>query len=324
MRQLTNGLAALLLACLAAGPAAVPEAAAQGQAQTPFRPVATVNESIITAWDVDQRARMLIALGMRSADDRQVGNVALERLIENRLMLQEGQRLGVTPTEEMVRVGLNEFAARSEMSPEEFLSRMRETGVTDQALSDVIGAQMVWREVVQNRFRNRIEPGEAEIDAEISLADGGEDRAFRIREIGLQVGGASGRSEAETQVLAQRIYDNLIQGGDFEEAVREYSQAPSAGQAGDVGWVPASALPPALTRELAALDPGQITPPVAVPGGISILRLEGVRDQGGGGLDPADPELRERVRRELVNRRIELLAEGLLQELRRDALIELR
>ena len=307
--------AALVLALLATG--------LPGAAQTPFRPVATVNESVITAWDVDQRVRLLRALGVGGGQERNIANRALDRLIENRLMLQEGARRGITPSEEMIREGIAEFAARGDLSAQQFRARLEEAGVSEQALADAVGAQMVWRRVVRARFRDQVSPGEAEIDAEISLAGERRAEAYRLSEIGLPFNDR-GRSEAETRALAERLYAQLSDGGDFRAAVGRYSRAPSASEGGDVGWVPSDALPPPLVQAISGLEPGEVTRPLEVQGGISILRLEARRETAAAELDPADAELRERVRRDLVSQRLELLAEGLLQELRRDALIEIR
>jgi len=308
-----TGLFIALAAGLLAGPVA---------AQTPFRPVATVNQAVITAWDVDQRARILDVLGA-PIEGQQLGSMARDRLIENRLMLQAGRGAGIEMTPDIVDAGLAEFASRAEVAPEQFRAAMAEAGVSDQALADFVGPQVIWREVVQSRYRNRIEPGEAEIDAEIALLAAQQNQSFNLSEIALPFD-ADGRGEAETRALAARLYDDLLRGASFDQAVRAHSRSDTAGRGGDVGWVPASTLPPELVSALAALEPGEVTPPLRVQGGFAILRLDGRRQTDEATVDPQDPDLRERVRRQLVNQRIELLAQGLIQELRRDALIELR
>ena len=59
-----------------------------------------------------------------------------------------------------------------------------------------------------------------------------------------------------------------------------------------------------------------------MPGGLSLLQLVEKRETGQNLA--ANPELRERVRGQLIQRKSTRLAEGLLQEMRRDALIEVR
>ncbi len=307
--------AAMVVAGLAGG-------LAPAAAQTPFRPVATVNKSLITAYDVDQRARIIAALGAATGGPDELGNLALDQLIEDRLKLQAATDVGLEPTPEVIAAGVAEIAGQLGVSAPEFRDRLRGAGVSDQAIADLVTGQMLWREVVRERFRGRVELGEAEIDAEIALRAGGGLQSFRFTEIGLPFRDG-GRTEAETRALADRLHRELSAGGDFEAAVATYSRAPSVPQGGDVGWVAEEDVPPPLLRQIAALPVGAVLPPQAVPGGLAILRLADRRVEGSEEA-AADPLLRERVRRELIGQRLELLSQGLIQELRRDAMIELR
>jgi peptidyl-prolyl cis-trans isomerase SurA len=310
-------------AMLAAGLAMAVGAGPQAGAQTPFRPVATVNESLITAFDVDQRARMMAMLGAQAESEQALASMALDRLIEDRLKLEAAEDVGLEPTSEIVEQGVATMAGQVGVSPQEFRARLAEQGITEQAITDMVASQMLWREVVRERFRGRIEFGEAEIDAEIALAAEGRASRLRLQEIGLPLEG-SGRTPEETRALADRLYRELSAGGDFAAAVRRHSRAPSVENGGNVGWVDAADLPPRLASVLARVEPGAVAPPQEVQGGITLLRVLERERVAAEEADPQDPELRERVRRELTSRRLELLAQGLIQELRRDAMIELR
>jgi peptidyl-prolyl cis-trans isomerase SurA len=144
-----------------------------------------------------------------------------------------------------------------------------------------------------------------------------------VQEIGLPMTDG-GRTDDETRALADRLYASLSQGGDFSAAVKTYSRAPSAARGGDIGWVSTLEMPPDLADILSPMQPGDVSRPVRVPGGYSILKVIDKRVDQADAVDPQNPELREQVRKRLVNQRAARLAEGLLQELRRDALIELR
>lgn len=316
----TRLAAALALACLAA----LAPAAGVAQ-QTPFQPVATVNDSAITAFDLEQRVRILSVLGAPAEDPERLRRIALDRLIQDRLRLQAGARAGITPTDEIVEAGLSEFAGRAGVTPETLLAELQGQGVTRQALEDLLAAQVIWREVVRQRFRQQVEPGEAEIDVEIARAAEGQGQgvAYRLREIGLPLAEGD-RTPAETRALADRLFRELSAGGDFVNAVDRYSRAASRGRGGDVGWVRASELPPELVETLAALEIGEVARPMPVGEGLTIVQLMDRRAAGGGDLDAGDPDLREQVRRSIMSDRLQRLAEGYLQELRRDALIEIR
>ncbi|MEO0957907.1 MAG: peptidylprolyl isomerase [Pseudomonadota bacterium] len=308
-----------LLAFLAALALGLP-AVAQNQG-TLLRPVAVVNDSVITGFDLEQRVRLLRVLGLPAASEEALREEALRLLVDDRLKLEAGKRLGLQATDDSLTRGFEEIASRIGARPGELEALLENQRITRQAVNDFIGANMVWNEVVRTRFASRIEPGEAEIDSEIALSSGGR-IDYRIQEIGLAITG-DGRSEAETRAVAERLREELSNGGDFGAAARQFSSAPSAPSGGEVGWVSSATLPPELNERLQRLEPGQVAEPLAVPGGLSLIRL--VDRRGGGETgDLNDPELRERVRRAIVAEQSERLAEGLLQELRRDALIEVR
>jgi peptidyl-prolyl cis-trans isomerase SurA len=292
-------------------------------AQTMFRPVAVVNDSAITGFDLAQRAQILVALGFKATNPEALRAESLDRLVEDRLKLQEGTRLGLSASAENLAAGIEEFAKRTGLSVDEFRVAMSTQGITEQALNDMVGSEIVWSQVVRRRFSRRVEPGEAEIDAEIALLQARTGVSYRIAEIGLPANDG-GRGPAETQALAEKIYASLSQGGDFDAAVRTYSRAPSAARGGEVGWVPNDRLPPQLAEMLGDLAPGGVTQPFPGSGGLSILKLLEKRIDSADTIDAGNEELRRRIRDRLAEQRTARLAEGLLQELRRDASIELR
>jgi len=298
-------------------------AASAAPAQTMFRPVAIVNDSAITGFDLAQRAQILVALGFTTANPDVLRAEALDRLIEDRLKEQEAKRLGLSSAQEDIDSAVAEYANLAGLSENEFRTALSAQGVTGQALNDMATAYVLWSQVVRSRFANRVEPGEADIDAEIALMQSRAGASYRVQEIDLPRTDA-GQTDAETQALAERLYDSLSRGGDFDAAVKTYSRSPSAARGGDIGWVSTLQMPPDLADTLSALQPGEVSRPIPVSGGYSILKLVDRRVDQADSPDSASPELREEVRRRLVNVRASRLAEGLLQELRRDALIELR
>ncbi len=290
-------------------------------AQTLFRPVAVVNDSAITGFDLAQRAQILVALGFTSASADSLRSAALDQLVEDRLKLQAGKRIGIKPSDEMIETGVDEFARRGSITANEFRALMNQQGVTDQAVEDMVVAEVIWAQVVRARFGNRVEPGEAEIDAELGLVQSRTGFRYRISEIGLPLGG-DGRSDEETRALAAQLSQELNNGGDFTAAVSQYSKAPSAARGGQVGWISTERMPPDLIRALSTLEVGQVSEPLTVAGGLSILKLE--EKSATGNSPQVSPELRNQIRNRLAAQQSNRLAEGLLQEMRRDALIEIR
>ncbi len=319
-----RGFLIAIAATLAAVPGVmVTGAGSPAAAQTPFRPVAVVNDSAITGYDLAQRAQLMVALGYPTENVDALRAQALDQLVQDRLKLEAGRDIGILPSDEAYAEGLAAFAQQAGMTPEAFIARMADSGVTESALRDLIQAEMVWRSVIRARFGSRVDVAEGEIDAEIELLGQGTTSSFRLQEIGLPFTDG-GRNEAQTRALANRLYSELSAGGDFEAAARRYSRSPSASNGGDVGWVSRRQMPDELFTALQGLGVGDLTPPLPVPGGVTILKIVEMRTEASGGLDPSDPELRDQIRNRIAAQRSARLAEGFLQELRRDALIEVR
>jgi peptidyl-prolyl cis-trans isomerase SurA len=76
--------------------------AAPAAAQSPFSAAVWVNDQAVTHHDIDQRARFLTVIGAGGVEPRAR---ARERLIEERLQLQQARRFGLRITPEQMRAG---------------------------------------------------------------------------------------------------------------------------------------------------------------------------------------------------------------------------
>ena len=65
----------------------------------------------------------------------------------------------------------------------------------------------------------------------------------------------------------------LHQGAPFPVVARQFSQHPTAGTGGDMGWVNEGQLAPELNAVLAKMEVGNITPPIRSTGGYYVLGL---------------------------------------------------
>jgi peptidyl-prolyl cis-trans isomerase C len=70
---------------------------------------------------------------------------------------------------------------------------------------------------------------------------------------------------------AENIIDRYRKGESFEDLARKYSDAPSKGRGGDLGFVREGKLPEQLARIAFEMSPGQISPPIQTDTGYYIL-----------------------------------------------------
>lgn len=296
----------LLLAAMA-GPAL---------AQNPFAPAIMVNDGVITHYDIDQRIRLLEALGA-SGDVRKL---AVQQLEEDRVKVQAAHELQIELPEGAIEAGIEEFASQRGLQVEDVMRVLEGRGIDRQTMDDFVESGIYWREVVGVRFRARATPTEADLDAALELHASQPVEMITLAEIALPY---AERGPEETDAFAAELYRELARGASFEAAARDYSRSDTAGSGGLLPAMPAARLPVAFRSQVLLLSPGQVTRPMPIAGGVAIIKVVSIRQERPDPetTDPNDPEVREALRQQLFGERIASFGQGYLQELLGDALI---
>lgn len=260
-------LPALLALALAAGPAP----AQQGL----FSPRIIVNDRAVTQFEVEQRIAMLELF--RTPGDLETE--ALKVLTEERLYLFAAAQLKLEVTDEQVQAGMAEFASRAQLTTEQFLQGLAEGGVAEATFRDFVRAGLLWREVVRARFAPLASVTESEIDRAIQHEVDRSRLRFLLSELILV---APPNRDEETLARANELRDLILAGDDFAAVARQLSAAATAQNGGQLDWLPAANLPPALVPILMTMQPGQLTEPVVLPGAVALFQLRAMDDRGPG------------------------------------------
>jgi parvulin-like peptidyl-prolyl isomerase len=301
-------LRALAAALALAAPAG--EAAAQAAPEA-FEAAAFVNGRSITNFDVEQRRRLL-GLGREGPAPREV---AVESMVDQRLKRSAAEAAGVQISREEVEAGLSRFAAAQGTDAPGLERRLRAAGVSLAAAREFLETELMWNALIARDFGPQVSVSEAELDAEIAARGLDETVSFELGEISIPAA-----DPAQAAAQAREVLAEYRAGGDWGALARRHSRAPTARQGGRVGWGPAERLPPGVDELVRGLEPGQATEPFEVPGGAVILVLFDRRAEP----REIDAEMRERLRAQIVDRRLARRAEGRLMELKADAYVERR
>jgi peptidyl-prolyl cis-trans isomerase SurA len=128
---------------------------------------ARVNDDIVTNYEIQQRRRFLSLLNAPG----DVVAQARETLINERLQVQAARRFGVLATAEEIEDGVTAFASQANMSAQQFINALGQSGVAPETVRDFISVGISWRNVVRARFAASSQVTDAEIDR--ALAEGG-------------------------------------------------------------------------------------------------------------------------------------------------------
>lgn len=238
-----------------------------------FAPVATVNDLAVTRYELNQRILFFEVL-------RAPGNLeeqALDRLIDERLQLQAAKRMGIKITDADILTGMEEFAARANLTPEEFVKAIAPAGVEPETFRDFVYAGLVWRNVVRARFGPKAGISDREVDTAIARAPNASGVRVLLNEIFLPANTPERLAAAQKRSVE---IANITTLPAFSAAARRYSAAPSAGRGGRMNWIPLSNLPPAVASQVLALAPGQVTAPIPVPNAIALFQLRALEETG--------------------------------------------
>jgi len=263
--RLTFLIAACIFPLLVAGPG--------GAADGPFAPRVIVNDSIVTNFEVEQRAKFLQLIN--SPGDLEAA--AVRGLIDDRLRFAAGVANGVELAEKDITAGLAEFAGRANLTVEEFLKGLAENGVEPETFRDFVQANLVWRDVVRARFVPRVVVSDGDVKRALAVTNQRGEVRVALAELIIP---APPGQEADALAQAEELSASIQSVGDFSAAAAQYSAAPSAADGGDVGWLDLGNLPPTIRAIILPLGIGGVTQPIPIPNAVALFQLRGLEDTG--------------------------------------------
>lgn len=265
MSQLKSFLGAMLVSALGLWG---PPVAAQGL----FDPVVVVNDSVVTEFEVEQRIRFLTLLNAPGASREAV----IEALIDERLRGEAVAGAGLSLSPEALAAGLEEFAARVNLSADEFIVALEESGIARETFEDFVRTGIAWRDYIGARFGRRLEVSEKEVDQALGSTSG--DTTIRVLVSEIIIPAPPERAR-EVEELAERIAaSETVE--EFSEYARQYSATATRADGGRLDWQSLSNLPPILRPLLLALAPGEVTEPIAIPDAVALFQLRDIRETG--------------------------------------------
>ncbi len=238
------------------------------RAQGQFSPELQVGTSIVTRYQIDQRARFLSLLGA-PGDTR---SLAREQLINEALQLSAASDEGIEVTPEAIETGIAEFAARANLTAEQFLTITEARGISPATVRDFFTAGVAWRETIRSRFGDDIRATVSEDDARRALALTGTEGGLRVLVSEILLPATTPETTRASQERAAEL-SQLSDEAAFSAAARQFSVAPSSARGGALDWVALDSLPDEVRPTIDALTPGQVSRPVRLENAIGVFLL---------------------------------------------------
>jgi len=264
MFKLKPALTALAVVATLTGPAL---------AQNMFAPAATVNDTIVTEFEVQQRVRFLQVLNAQGATRQ----AAIESLINERLRNEAVRDAGLTLRDEDINAAMEEFAGRANLTQAEFTAALEGAGVAKETYRDFVLNGTAWRNLIRARYANRVSVSESEIDRALASQSSGTSN-IRVLVSEIIIPAPPARA-AEVAAIAENISASTS-ASQFSSYARQYSATASRDAGGRLPWQPVSNLPPALQSLMLSLSPGEVTQPLNIPNAVALFQLRDIQETG--------------------------------------------
>jgi len=139
---------------------------------------------------------------------------------------------------------------------------------------------------------------------------------YHAQHIMVETNELMGPREAMEQI--RQIHKDLVEGGDFAELAREYSDdISSANLGGDMGWFMPQAFGERMEQTLLAMQDGEISEPFQTENGWHIIERLGERE-----IDVTVESIRNAARSNLQQQKMDIEVEQFIQEMRDEAFVE--
>lgn len=239
-------------------------------AQNLFATVVTVDDAVITEYEIGQRAKFLQVLNAQGATRQG----AITALIDDRLKAQAARTAGLELDAGGIDIAMSDFAARANLSAAEFITALAGAGVSEETFRDFVSINIVWRDLIRARYGNRVEISESDIDRALGTSGGATSIRVLLSEIIIPAPApqaAQVQARAEEAAQAKSVVE-------FASFARRFSATATRTRGGRLEWVPLNNLPPQLRGVILGLAPGEVTAPLPIPGAIALFQLRDIQE----------------------------------------------
>jgi peptidyl-prolyl cis-trans isomerase SurA len=301
--------------------------------------IARVNDQVITRSDYDRAMKEMDNEARqqgRSMQEISEGHKDLLRnLIDQQLWLSKAKELNITGETELVKQ-LDEIRKQYHLETLEDLEKAaKEQGVSFEDFKAHIRDGIVTQEVMRDEVGRRIQvtPGEAQRYFEEHKQDYTQPESVHLAEILISTGtptpSATTPGEVEpddpaklaaAKAKADDIEAKLHGGGDFASLARNFSDAATAAQGGEMGQYKRGELAKVFEDQTFSLKTGQFTEPIRTKQGYVILKV--VAHNPGG--VPAFKDVQDQAAEALYMSRMEPATRDYLTTMREQAFIDIK
>jgi peptidyl-prolyl cis-trans isomerase SurA len=292
---------------------------ALGQVEMVNEIVAVVNGQAITRYEL--RNEMQNSLGSSPSPMRESSKggeaekqrAVLRSMVEEMLLRQEADRLGITVSDEVVSDRLERIRRENGLSREELERELQKRGRDLEQFRQLIRRKIKVNRLINSMVRQKVVVTEQELRDYFGKH---KQELLPPREVDLSL--ILMRDRAKLTSLRAEIEQGKRE---FSRIAQRHSRGPNAEKGGDMGMVAFQDLHGKLKDVVRGLEAGQMSRVFSFRGGYALLRLN--RELSGGG-EEAFSRVRDRVREKAYAKKVRRRYREYVDKLRSKAVVDIR
>ncbi|MBN1526923.1 MAG: peptidylprolyl isomerase [Candidatus Omnitrophica bacterium] len=266
-----------------------------------------VNDEIITQGEIDETLAPIyeqyraVYYGdelMRKVEEARRKVIA--QIIEDRLVLSEAKRQGITVEEAEIDARIADTMKRFG-SYEQFEKVLAQQGMTMKKLRLRYKEQIMSRKLIDQKVGGKIAISPVEVSDYYKAHFNEYIQPEEVRVRNILIRPRQGMEPEAALILAQDVCERAKKGEDFSELVKRYSEGPHAEDGGDLGYVKRGDLLPEIEKIVFILPEGQVSEVIQTGLGYHVFKVEAKRERRPRTLSEVRHEVEEAIFRQKVS-----------------------
>ena len=345
MKRLSAFLAVIFFSTPLLIAQAVPAQAAPPSDSVVEEIIARVNNSIITRADMRHAREQLLAElrqdnpATADQDAKEHEKDMLRDLIDQQLLLQKAQDLGISADADLVKrlddlrkqmhadsmEDMEKAAQAQGISWEDFKQNMKNNITTQKVISQEVGGHItVSNQEVQQYYDQH--KGDMDRPEQVRLSEILISTQKPADQVKTEKGetalpeAPSPEMVAAAQAKANQIYEMLKKGAKFDDLAKQYSNGPTSAVGGDLEYFKRGTLSKQLEEQVFQLQAGQFTEPIRTNQGFVILKVTEHQQSG----VPALKDVESQIQEQIYMTKMQPALRDYLTKLREEAYIDIK
>lgn len=243
------------------------------------RIVAVVNDDVIMKSELEYAVQAVLSdlrqKGTRPPPQGVLLQQVLEKLVMERLQLQEAEKLGVTVEDDVVNRAVENVAERNNLTVAQFREVLERDGFDFEGFREELKDRLTMEQLVRRQVDGRIRITDRELEDYLSLqSDEPDGEQYRLAHILVAVPEAPSPDDlAAARARIEELQERARAGEDFAALAVAQSDGQNALDGGDMGWRDRERLPSLVSDLVPGMAEGEVTGVLRSPSGFHLFKL---------------------------------------------------